>query len=193
MCGVGGLNVCVCVCVWVGVGGWGELGLSGCVARMPGPCGRLGGAGDGAGVLAPYLDGVGVYGTRGRAEPPCLPIHACHTAPPRPACRELAAGVRACARGGITISLRDRLEVALVLHKMAIGMLQVGRQGAWGARGGARACCSSRTRPHCVPNASPMRFQCAWRVVCGGLPQSCKQHGVRYGAPPTRFFTGFLA
>lgn len=34
--------------------------------------------------------------------------------------------MRACSRGGITVSLRDRLEVALVLHKMAITML-VGR------------------------------------------------------------------
>eukprot|EP00198_Chlamydomonas_reinhardtii_P008888 XP_001698225.1 flagellar associated protein [Chlamydomonas reinhardtii] len=40
--------------------------------------------------------------------------------------KDLAAAVRACSRGGITVSLRDRLEVALVLHKMAITML-VGR------------------------------------------------------------------
>ncbi|KAG2441658.1 hypothetical protein HXX76_003276 [Chlamydomonas incerta] len=40
--------------------------------------------------------------------------------------KDLAAAVRACSRGGITVSLRDRLEVALVLHKMAILML-VGR------------------------------------------------------------------
>lgn len=34
--------------------------------------------------------------------------------------------MRACTRGGIIVPLRDRLEVQLVLHKMAILMLQVG-------------------------------------------------------------------
>lgn len=31
--------------------------------------------------------------------------------------------MRACGRGGISVSLRDKLEVQLVLHKMAIVML----------------------------------------------------------------------
>lgn len=37
--------------------------------------------------------------------------------------KDLAAAVRACGRGGISVALRDKLEVQLVLHKMAINML----------------------------------------------------------------------
>ncbi|GLC52223.1 hypothetical protein PLESTB_000596700 [Pleodorina starrii] len=37
--------------------------------------------------------------------------------------KDLAAAMRACGRGGISVSLRDKLEVQLVLHKMAILML----------------------------------------------------------------------
>ncbi|EFJ46635.1 hypothetical protein VOLCADRAFT_92800 [Volvox carteri f. nagariensis] len=37
--------------------------------------------------------------------------------------KDLAAAMRACGRGGISVSLRDKLEVQLVLHKMAIMML----------------------------------------------------------------------
>ncbi|GLI69504.1 hypothetical protein VaNZ11_014138 [Volvox africanus] len=37
--------------------------------------------------------------------------------------KDLAAAMRACGRGGISVSLRDKLEVQLVLHKMAIRML----------------------------------------------------------------------